>query len=304
MRTSRLLTLAIHGCGCRQAPSCSDGPGWRHLSSKKGDLPVPGKSTQQTAALVADLDRSGRNGFVLGFRATGPALVWYRPAAKGWDRIVIEPEYLTIEAGGAVHDIDGDGWPDLVFGGDWQSNCVWWWRNPGKDWKPDALGAAHDQEIGQDPAPRPVHCRFQGYGQAAARLLEPGGQHALRRRYPGQPAAARRVAGRARLHRLRRREPGQVCRGHVELRHRRRRPARDPGGQSHVLVREIRQVAGHPDRRHRRPDLRRPVHQGRQDPAGRHRTRATARARSSGTSARAIPSRRRTGWGTTWWAGR
>ena len=34
-----------------------------------------------------------------------------------------------------MHDIDGDGWPDLVFGGDWQSNCVWWWRNPGKDWQ-------------------------------------------------------------------------------------------------------------------------------------------------------------------------
>ena len=32
------------------------------------------QSTQQTACLVADLDRRGRNGFVLGFRFTGPAL--------------------------------------------------------------------------------------------------------------------------------------------------------------------------------------------------------------------------------------
>ena len=42
---------------------------------------------------------------------------------------------MTVEAGGAVHDIDGDGWPDLVFGGDCQSNCVWWWRNPGENWQ-------------------------------------------------------------------------------------------------------------------------------------------------------------------------
>jgi hypothetical protein len=118
-------------------------PGWRHLSSKTGELPVPGKSSQQTAALIADLDRSGRNGFVLGFRVCGPALVWYRPTARGWDRVVIEPEFLTIEAGGAVSDIDGDGWPDLVFGGDWQSPCVWWWRNPGKDGKPEVPWERH-----------------------------------------------------------------------------------------------------------------------------------------------------------------
>ena len=154
-----VILLAGQGAGLRAGD-----PEWKHLSSKNGDLPVPGKSTQQTAALVADLDRSGKNGFVLAFREVGPALVWYRPTGKGWDRIVIEPEYLTVEAGGAVYDIDGDGWPDLVFGGDYKSNCVWWWRNPGKDWPiGHAVGAAHDQELGKDPAPRPVHRRFQGY---------------------------------------------------------------------------------------------------------------------------------------------
>ena len=133
-----ILVLAGQGTGLH----ASD-PGWRHLSSKKGDLAVPGTSTQQTACLVADLDRCGRNGFVIGFRATGPALVWYRPSKEGWDRLVIEPDFLTVEAGGAVHDIDGDGWPDLVFGGDWQSNCVWWWRNPGENWQSAARWERH-----------------------------------------------------------------------------------------------------------------------------------------------------------------
>jgi hypothetical protein len=116
---------------------------WLHLSSRHGDLPVPTTSRQQTAAVVADLDKDGLNDFVLAFRETGPALVWYRRTKTGWDRYVIEKDYLPIEAGGAVCDIDGDGYPDLVFGGDYQSNKVWWWRNPGKDWKPDVPWERH-----------------------------------------------------------------------------------------------------------------------------------------------------------------
>ena len=120
---------------------------WLHLSSRHGDLPVPTTSRQQTAAVVADLDKDGRNDFVLAFREKGPALVWYRRTKTGWDRYVIEKEFLPIEAGGAVCDIDGDGFPDLVFGGDWQSNKVWWWRNPGKDWKPDVPWERHTIKI-------------------------------------------------------------------------------------------------------------------------------------------------------------
>ncbi|HWX21371.1 MAG TPA: hypothetical protein VN578_15835 [Candidatus Binatia bacterium] len=51
--------------------------GWRHLSSSTGDLPVPGASTEQTGALVADLDKDGTNDFVISFRKVAPAVVWY-----------------------------------------------------------------------------------------------------------------------------------------------------------------------------------------------------------------------------------
>ncbi len=103
---------------------------WQHLTTKQGDLEIPGPSTQQTGAIVADFDRDGINDFVLSFREKPPALVWYRRHASGWSRVVIEPEYLAIEAGGAVFDIDGDGDLDLVFGGDYQSDELWWWENP------------------------------------------------------------------------------------------------------------------------------------------------------------------------------
>jgi hypothetical protein len=88
---------------------------WKHLSSTTGELAVPpGGSTQQTGAVVADFDRDGVNDFIVSFRQKPPALVWYRRAAAGWDLHVIEREYLTVEAGGAVHDIDGDGDLDLL----------------------------------------------------------------------------------------------------------------------------------------------------------------------------------------------
>jgi len=104
---------------------------WKHLSSSTGDLAAhPGGSTQQTGAVVADFDGDGLNDFILSFRQKGPALLFYRRNATGWGQSVIENEPLTIEAGGAVVDIDGDGDLDVAFGGDYQSDAVWWWENP------------------------------------------------------------------------------------------------------------------------------------------------------------------------------
>src|SRR5437762_12452720 len=116
---------------------------WTLLSSKKGDLPVPGESTQQTGNLVADLDNDGLSDFGISFRAKAPALGWYRRHNNGWDRIVIEPQFLTVEAGGAAYDIDGDGDLDIVFGGDWQSNEVWWWENPAPKFDPSVPWKRH-----------------------------------------------------------------------------------------------------------------------------------------------------------------
>jgi sugar phosphate isomerase/epimerase len=120
------LLLLLMGAPTGAAPDIR----WTHLSSVRGELPVPAGSHQQTGALVADLDGNGVTDFVISFRAKAPALAWFRRVGNGWMQYILEKEFLTLEAGGAAHDIDADGDLDIVFGTDSQGNELWWWENP------------------------------------------------------------------------------------------------------------------------------------------------------------------------------
>ncbi|HVX67267.1 MAG TPA: VCBS repeat-containing protein [Bryobacteraceae bacterium] len=116
---------------------------WKHLSTANGDLPVPNQGNEQTSAAVFDIDGDGVNDFVITERTAAPAVVWYRRGAKGWSRYVVEAGPLHIEAGTTFADIDGDGDLDLVCGGDWKSNEIWWWENPKPGFDPNTPWKRH-----------------------------------------------------------------------------------------------------------------------------------------------------------------
>jgi hypothetical protein len=136
--TSIFTILFIFGCSQINLLQIGDASSqairsssWEHLSSSHGDFPVPSGSREQTAALIMDVDGDGTNDLVIGIRKPpGPSLVWYKRDNDGWRKYLIDDTPLDIEAGGAYADIDRDGDLDIVMGGDYQSNQVWWWENP------------------------------------------------------------------------------------------------------------------------------------------------------------------------------
>lgn len=135
-----IIFLPLISCGNDSGSEVSE---WASLSSKRGEIPKPGPSKQQTASLIMDVDKDGVNDFIIGSRQKGSSVYWYRRGAEGWEKYLIEKETLPVEAGGAFHDIDRDGDLDIVFGADATDNKMWWWENPYPDFDPKVSWRRH-----------------------------------------------------------------------------------------------------------------------------------------------------------------
>lgn len=166
---------------------------WRRIDSAPGGVipPPPGGGFQATAALALDVDGDRTDEFVVAGRNGTPAIqLWRRSREReAWTREVIEPEALRIEAGGAAFDLDADGDPDVVFGGDGTSGELWWWENPGasgRRWPRHTIKAGgarkhHDQLCGD----------FTGSGRPALVSWNQGARALLRFAIPAEPRDAR-----------------------------------------------------------------------------------------------------------------
>jgi hypothetical protein len=184
--TTAVVLWAVAPAAGQDTPSVWNHPQLRHVSSVTGAIEPPNGGNQQTASLVVDLDGDGINDFIIAERTQAPALVWYRRTPGGWDRRIIEEGPLRIEAGATSHDITGNGYPDVVFGGDAGSNELWWWENPGpphdRPWMRRAIkssGASkhHDALFGD----------FTGNGRADLAFWNQGDQALYLAAIPADP---------------------------------------------------------------------------------------------------------------------
>lgn len=141
-------------------------------------LPGPNSGNQQTACVVADIDKDGIDDFVVTERTRTPSVVWYKYNGNGWDRKVIDNTHLKPEAGGDSCDIDRDGDVDIIFGQDASGNKIWWWENPYPDFsklwtrryiKNSGGNKHHDQTVGDFDGDGQVE--FVSWNQKARKLL-------------------------------------------------------------------------------------------------------------------------------------
>jgi len=181
-----LALLCLPGSAAAQSLS-SD---WTHRSSARGELPGPNGGDEQTATAVFDADGDGVNDFFVTDRSTSPSVVLYRRHADGWTKHVVENDSLSIEAGSAHHDIDGDGDIDVVFGGDASSDAVWWWENPAPDFSREATWERH--LIARTPGPKhhdQLFGDFDGDDQKELVFWNQGAQRLFLSEIPEDPAA-------------------------------------------------------------------------------------------------------------------
>jgi hypothetical protein len=162
---------------------------WKHLSSADGDIEVPNKGDQQTAAAVFDMDGDGINEFFITERTQAPSVVAYKYNGSGWDRYIVDDTPQRIEAGSTSCDIDGDGDLDVVFGGESRSNQVWWWENPYPRLKPDTPWKRHlIKDSGANKHHDQLFGDYDGDGQMELVFWNQGGGKLFLAEIPEKPA--------------------------------------------------------------------------------------------------------------------
>ncbi len=96
-----------------------------------GELPNDvGASPMNTLCILGDLDADGRLDVVVSGRNGRMAWFQNRGIGKAWPvREIAAVDNL--ECGGLVRDLTGSGYPDVINGGDYRSDALAWWENPG-----------------------------------------------------------------------------------------------------------------------------------------------------------------------------
>lgn len=91
------------------------------------DVPPGAMNTFHTVGDVngdgrPDIVVSGRNGHMVWLENRGEATPW---------PVHLIDEVDGMECGGSLYDLTGNGYLDVINGGDWRSDEITWWENPG-----------------------------------------------------------------------------------------------------------------------------------------------------------------------------
>lgn len=105
--------------------------------------------------VIGDINKDGLPDVVIAQR--NGKLVWLenKGVEKEWEQHIID-EIGTLEAGGVLYDLTGNGYPDLIIGEDYRGDGLYWWENPGavgQKWTRRVIvrtsaNQFHDQAIG------------------------------------------------------------------------------------------------------------------------------------------------------------
>jgi hypothetical protein len=107
-----------------------------------------GSPSELVLLQTGDINGDGNDEIVIAGRR-GPEGAWWleRGPDGRWQAHLIDDGYESIDAGGVLFDIDGDGRLDFLAGGDHKSDAVIWWQCP-----PDPRGPWRRREVCRMPA--------------------------------------------------------------------------------------------------------------------------------------------------------